>query len=78
MRNCKPFGSEDPILNIRLDSIVRYVLLQDGSTPLMHAANNEFLDICKLLLEKGANVNLKDEVGCNCHVIRKRLLSAAS
>ena len=27
------------------------------------------VDICKLLLKKGAKVNLKDKVGCNCSVI---------
>ena len=37
----------------------------------MYAAGNGYLDICKLLLEKGADVNLKDEVGCICHVIFK-------
>ena len=37
----------------------------------MCAAASRYLDICKLLLEKGADVNLKDEVGCNYHVIFK-------
>ena len=37
----------------------------------MYAADNGYLQICKLLLEKGADVNLKNKVGCNCHVIFK-------
>ena len=37
----------------------------------MWAAIKGYLDICKLLLKTGADVNLKDEVGCNCYVIFK-------
>ena len=37
----------------------------------MYAADKGYLEICKLLLEKGADMNLKNEVGFNCHVIFK-------
>ena len=37
----------------------------------MYAADIGYLEIWKLLLEKGADVNLKNGVGCNCHVIFK-------
>lgn len=37
-------------------------LLQDGFTPLHVAAQSGRPDICKLLLEKGADLNAVDEV----------------
>ena len=33
----------------------------------MYAAEVDNLDTCKLLLEKGADVNLKDKVGCKIY-----------
>ena len=73
-RNCKTFVSENQfsaLERLEIYNVVHYVLLQDGQTALIYAASNGKLDICKLLLEKEADVNLKDEVGCNCHVILK-------
>jgi len=34
-----------------------------GMTPLMHAANNGYSDICQVLLMAGANANAQDEDG---------------
>jgi uncharacterized protein len=36
----------------------------DGRTCLINAARNGHLDICRLLIHKGAQVNLKDSKGC--------------
>ena len=37
-------------------------LLQDGATPLHHAALNGFMDVVALLIAKKANVKTKDNV----------------
>ena len=35
----------------------------DGATSLMHSASRGYLDIVKLLVDKGARVNAKDDLG---------------
>jgi hypothetical protein len=37
---------------------------EDGRTCLINAARNGHLDICRLLIDKGAQVNAKDSIGC--------------
>ena len=37
-------------------------MLQDGWTPLIYASEEGHLDVCELLLNRGADVNLKDNV----------------
>lgn len=39
--------------------------LQDGYTPLHHAARNGRTDVCVLLIEKGANMEAQDKVRVN-------------
>jgi ankyrin repeat protein len=37
---------------------------QRGETPLLQAAYKGHLDMCKLLVERGADKNLQDKVHC--------------
>jgi hypothetical protein len=37
---------------------------EDGRTCLINAARNGHLDTCRLLIDKGAQVNAKDSIGC--------------
>lgn len=39
-----------------------FVFVQDNRTALMLAASNGNLDLVKILIEKGANVNIQDKV----------------
>jgi len=39
-----------------------FVLLQDGWTPLHHAALNDHVVVIEYLLNKGAKINYKDDV----------------
>ena len=48
------------LLDEGVDVDIRF---ENGSTPLMFAAQNGNLEIVKLLLERGANVNAKNEIG---------------
>ena len=50
-----------------LDNITQYhhdgvLYYQDGGTPLHYAARNNALDVAKLLIEKGANMNAANNV----------------
>jgi ankyrin repeat protein len=38
------------------------VIRQDGATPLYASAQNGHLEVCKLLLDKGADVNKANNV----------------
>jgi ankyrin repeat protein len=40
--------------------LLNLLLFFSGLTPLHGTAGNNLLDICRLLLEKGANINAKD------------------
>lgn len=40
-----------------------YVMFQSGETPLHMAASRDTLDIVRILLEHGANVNVQKKVG---------------
>jgi len=41
----------------------KYNILQDGRTPLFYAAQIGHLNVCKELLDRGANVNTQDKFG---------------
>ena len=59
-----------------LSSFDLLFLLQDGRIPLLSAVARDKLDICKLLLDHGAHVNLIDKVvQCDlCYSYSKQLL----
>ena len=38
------------------------IIRQDGDTPLHHAARNEHLEILRILIEKGATLEAKNNV----------------
>ena len=51
------------ILSQYSDTIIHVcVLMQDNRTALMLAASNGNLDLVKILMEKGADVNIQDRV----------------
>ena len=41
-------------------------LADDGKTPLVKAIAANYPEICQILLEKGANVNLQNSAGGHC------------
>ena len=45
-----------------LHLIMSFILYQDGYTALHRAASNGNIDIARLLPDKGADVNIKDNV----------------
>jgi ankyrin repeat protein len=50
-----------------MNLFVIYFNLQWGRTPLLDAAQEGHTEVCKLLLEKGADVNRGDNVSTNAH-----------
>ena len=39
-----------------------FFVFQNGNTPLGHAAEYKLLDVCRMLIEKGASTNVADNV----------------
>ena len=50
------------VVYLALPSSSYYPLLQDGRTPLHHAAMKGHAEVVSLLLEKGADIQARDEV----------------